>query len=230
MPPSKSVPTPAASRFGNQLSFPPGAIDSLEAADEILLALVELRVQHRQLQALCDDEVAGITGKYARQMVVVVEGQIIPFADRETTLVAALTEFAHVHQAEILDGSKKSRELNHGILKWASTREKLVPVDEGGSVAGNSKVLDGFFAFLIVCLGKAAKLGCKAAELAGFIRPQVAFDKVALLTAVKQKKITPATLKKAGFQIAPKEDRFEFELKLPAIESQPSATTPASES
>lgn len=114
-------------------------INDIAAADEALRELAGIERSLAAIEADMNQELEDIRATAALKTA--------PFAERQEELNQALKAFTVLKSAEIFDGDKKSRDLNHGTIGFRlSTSVKLMPKVTWGMVMAKCKelaLLDG---------------------------------------------------------------------------------------
>lgn len=186
----------------------------IESIDSLNLALAELcRIDcfEKRMSARIDEAAARIREEGADSMTVAVgDEEELPLAKWRGQLEAAIEKYAVKHRDELLEEGKKSREFNHATLGWRKQKPSLKPIGDFTTV-GNPKHLDMIVAVLRTALAACSDL--VGAIAARFIDVKVSYRKMELLKAVKDKDLTAAELRKAGFELDDEGESFFIETK-----------------
>ena len=110
---------------------PPGDLLGFDAEivseadlDRAMAEAAWLEARQAELQAECDRQMKAIQSRFQDQMQLVVDGQwLVSFADRHAVLAAAIEAYCNEHQAELVTGKGRCRDMTHGTLSWKKTPE-----------------------------------------------------------------------------------------------------------
>lgn len=101
-------------------------ITSEAEADQAFEEIGWIESRQATVVAGCEAEVALVRAKWAKKLLIPVEGQPVKFTDRLKALRSALLTFARTHRGELLAGQRgKTKKLTHGKISFKSSAAKI---------------------------------------------------------------------------------------------------------
>lgn len=221
----KSAPPP--NRPPRQLGFEP-LIASRDDADVALAELAWIDNRKKDVDAATDERIKLVRLEMGRNLVVRVDDQDVPFADRRKALEDALLWFAQDHDAEIF-AEKKTAAFDHGEIKkrklpdavgfaeGADEESVLLKIRERG---GLSDVCDTLLGWITHTLRTVHVLLCgrKTVPADQLCEVKLSLSKSRILNGVKAGSLSLADLAELGLQITTGE-KLEVKPKLEAVQS-----------
>ncbi|MES2791994.1 MAG: host-nuclease inhibitor Gam family protein [Planctomycetota bacterium] len=188
------------------------AIESTEELDAALAVVGDFDAAVAVANANLDQAIAAVRTEHEVHFKQALEsGEAVPIVELRENLVGLIGRYCDKHRKTLLQGDKKSVDLNHGVIGWRKKRDAVVDL-----VVTEDDKAKGLLAkaySLLVAAAAVLKLVLGKLPISNFLKVEVKWDKPQILKAFKEKKVTALALSKQGLEVQLGADEFYCEPK-----------------